>query len=89
MVGVNMASQDAICECFEGTLLEPYLLKPCFHVAGLRAASRSLVAGGAKLSTTKYYNMTINIIIIMLLLLILLLSIVIISILPSGNPRSK
>ena len=34
MVGVNMAFHDAICECFEGTMLEPCLLKPCFHVAG-------------------------------------------------------
>ena len=30
MVGVNMAFHDAICECFEGTMLEP-----CFHVAGI------------------------------------------------------
>ena len=34
MVGVNMAFHDAICECFEGTMLEPCLLKPCVHVAG-------------------------------------------------------
>ena len=34
MVGANMAFHDAICECFEGTMLEPCLLKPCFHVAG-------------------------------------------------------
>ena len=34
MVGVNMAFHDAICECFEGAMLEPCLLKPCFHVAG-------------------------------------------------------
>ena len=33
MVGVDMV-HDAICECFEGTMLEPCLLKPCFHVAG-------------------------------------------------------
>ena len=38
MVGVNMAVHDAICECFEGAMLEPCLLKPCFHVA---AYSRS------------------------------------------------
>ena len=31
-----MAFHDAICKCFEGTMLEPCLLKPCFHVAGLR-----------------------------------------------------
>ena len=35
MVGVNMAFHDATCEFFEGTKLEPCLLKPCFHVAGL------------------------------------------------------
>ena len=23
MVGVNMAFRDAVCECFEGTMLEP------------------------------------------------------------------
>ena len=34
MVGVNMAFHDAICECFEGAMLEPCLLKPWFHVAG-------------------------------------------------------
>ena len=34
MVGVNMAFHDAACECFEGTMLEPCLLQPCFHVAG-------------------------------------------------------
>ena len=37
MVGVNMAFHDAMCECFEGTMLEPCLLKPCVHVAGIRA----------------------------------------------------
>ena len=35
MVGVNMAFHDAICGCFEGTMLEPCLLKPCFHVSDL------------------------------------------------------
>ena len=25
---------DAVCECFEGIMLEPCLLQPCFHVAG-------------------------------------------------------
>ena len=34
MVGVSMAVHDAICECFVGAMLEPCLLKPCFHVAG-------------------------------------------------------
>ena len=34
MLGVNMVVHDAICECFEGNMLEPCLLKPCFHVAG-------------------------------------------------------
>ena len=40
MVGVSMAFHAAICECFEGTMLEPCLLKPCFHVAGLQGAGR-------------------------------------------------
>ena len=34
MVGVNLVVHDASCECFEGTMLEPCLLKLCFHVAG-------------------------------------------------------
>ena len=34
MLGVSMAFHDAICGCFEGAMLEPCLLKPCFHVAG-------------------------------------------------------
>ena len=34
MVGVHMAFHDAIFECFEGTMLEPCLLKAYFHVAG-------------------------------------------------------
>ena len=33
MVGVNNVVHDAICECFEGIMLEPCLLHPCFHVA--------------------------------------------------------
>ena len=36
MVGVNNVAHDAICECFEGIMLEPCLLQPCFHVAGRR-----------------------------------------------------
>ena len=36
VVGANMAFHDAICEWFEGAMLEPCLLKPCFHVAGCR-----------------------------------------------------
>ena len=39
MVGVNMAIHDAICECFEGTVLEPCLLRPCVHVASNSASS--------------------------------------------------
>ena len=31
-----MVVHDAICECFEGAMLEACLLKPCFHVAGGR-----------------------------------------------------
>ena len=34
MVGVSNVVHDAICECFEGIMLEPCLLQPCFHVAG-------------------------------------------------------
>ena len=39
MVGVNMVGVDnvvhhAICECFEGIMLETCLLQPCSHVAG-------------------------------------------------------
>ena len=33
MVGVNMVVHDASRECFKGTMLEPCLLKPCFHAA--------------------------------------------------------
>ena len=33
-IGVNMVVHDAICECFEGTMLEPCLLELCFHVTG-------------------------------------------------------
>ena len=40
MVGVNMAFHDAICECFEGTMLEPCLLKPCVQMAGRWPAAR-------------------------------------------------
>ena len=29
-----MVVHDVICVCFEGTMLEPCFLKPCFHVAG-------------------------------------------------------
>ena len=36
MVGVSIVVHDAICECFEGIVLEPCLLQPCVHVAGLR-----------------------------------------------------
>ena len=35
MVGVNMAFHGAIGECLVGAMLEPCLLKPCFHVAGM------------------------------------------------------
>ena len=50
MVGVNMVLAEynriqtrsswiylllAICECFDGILLKPCLLQPCFHVAGM------------------------------------------------------
>ena len=45
MVGVNMAFHGAICECFAGAMLEPCLLKPCFHVAGRTAPPRSAVRG--------------------------------------------
>ena len=41
MVGVNMAFHDAVCERFEGAMLEPCLLKPCFHVAGFRSSPRT------------------------------------------------
>ena len=45
MVGVNMVlaeyhqikhaiSNDVTCRCFDGILLKPCLLQPCFHVAG-------------------------------------------------------
>ena len=45
MVGVNMVLAEFMkskhglykscgMECFEGIMLEPYLLQPCFHVAG-------------------------------------------------------
>ena len=33
VVGVNI-SNNAICGCFDGILLKPCLLQPCFHVAG-------------------------------------------------------
>ena len=46
MVGVNMAFRDAICECSEGTMLEPCLLKPCFHVAGESLARTSAAKCG-------------------------------------------
>ena len=36
MVRVNMVFHDAICECFEGAMLESCLLKSCFHVRTLR-----------------------------------------------------
>ena len=47
MVGVNMVLAEFVkfkhglykscgIECFEGIMLEPCLLQPCFHVAGLR-----------------------------------------------------
>ena len=46
MVGVNMVLAEfvkfkhglyksCVIECFEGTILEPCLLQPCFHVAGV------------------------------------------------------
>ena len=46
MVGVNMVLAESIkfkyglykscgVECFEGIMLEPCLLQPCFHVAGI------------------------------------------------------
>ena len=62
MVGVNMAFHDAICECFEGTMLEPRLLKPCFHVAG-REPILSII---------------ILILILLLLLLLIIISIIIV-----------
>ena len=39
-VGVNMVLAaairhcEAICKCVEGSVLEPCLFQPCFHVAG-------------------------------------------------------
>ena len=47
MVGVNMAFHCAICECFEGAMLEPCLLQPCIYVAGLPAAWRHADLSGA------------------------------------------
>ena len=41
MVGVNNVVQDAICECFEGIMIEPCLLQPCFHVAGAFALHKT------------------------------------------------
>ena len=49
MVGVNMVLAEFIkfnrglykswgVKCFEGIMLEPCLLQPCFHVAGLEGA---------------------------------------------------
>ena len=43
MVGVNMVVHDAICERFEGTMLEPCLFKPCFHVAGNGATAKVMI----------------------------------------------
>ena len=51
MVGVNMALHDAICECFEGAMLEPCLLKPCFHVAGTSAVTERISEPAAQQST--------------------------------------
>ena len=31
-VGVNMVVHDSTCECFEGTMLESCLLKPCSYL---------------------------------------------------------
>ena len=55
MVGVNMVLAEYIkfkhglykscgIECFEGIMLEPCLLQPCFHVAGLTASGRGPAA---------------------------------------------
>ena len=51
MVGVNMVlaefskSKHGLCksfdiECLEGIMLEPCLLQPCFHVAGVCRGAR-------------------------------------------------
>ena len=44
MVGVNNVAHDAICECFEGIVLELCLLQPCFHVARLSTRGRACLA---------------------------------------------
>ena len=36
---------EYICECFDGTMLEPCLLQPCFHVAGPCPLAASLPPG--------------------------------------------
>ena len=41
----SLVFNDAICGCFEGILLEPCLLQPCFHVAGRREISQAEMEG--------------------------------------------
>ena len=58
MVGVNNVVHDAICECFEGIMLEPCLFQPCFHVAGysgsrLRSQTRGLARSAERWGRTK------------------------------------
>ena len=40
---------QAICECFDGIMLEPCLLQPCFHVAGFPAPLWALPSGPSRL----------------------------------------
>ena len=56
MVGVNMVLAESVkfkhglykscgTECFEGIMLEPCLLQPCFHVAGKCPTSIAEICG--------------------------------------------
>ena len=74
MVGVNMVLAEIIrfkhglykscgVECVEGIMLEPYLLKPCFHVAGpggRPASARRPAESRAPRPAILYYYYTIT-----------------------------
>ena len=64
MVGVSNVVHDAICECSEGIMLEPCLLQPCFHVAGVGSAKTTVTRSDPNRRTTRscnsYYNSYCN-----------------------------
>ena len=43
MVRVNIVFHDATCECFEGNMLEPCVLQPCFLDFARRGCALSLL----------------------------------------------